>query len=68
MFDHKTGRFEGFTKAYNVHRLVYFERFSSVQAAIAREKQLKGWRRAKKDALVARVNPGWKDLSEEWYQ
>ncbi len=68
MFEHKNSIFEGFTKDYNVHRLVYFERFSNVNTAIAREKQLKGWRRAKKNALVETTNPSWKDMSDGWYE
>ena len=65
VFEHKT---EGFTSQYRAHRLVYFERFGDVHAAIAREKQLKGWRRAKKEALIQAVNPHWKDLSADWYE
>jgi putative endonuclease len=53
----------GFAGKYNVNRLVYFEETSDVEAAIWREKQLKGWRRAKKVALIESVNPGWKDLA-----
>ncbi len=68
LWEHKTGRIAGFTSQYNVHRLVYFERFGDVHAAIAREKQLKGWRRAKKEALIRSVNPEWKDLSEGWFE
>ena len=56
----------GFTKKYNCDQLVYFELYERIDQAIAREKQLKGWRRAKKDALVAKMNPEWKDLSAEW--
>ncbi len=54
-----------FTRKYNVHRLVYYERHASAYDAIAREKQLKGWRREKKDRLVESVNPGWMDLGYE---
>ena len=64
---HKQGRFEGYSKKYNCNRLVWFERFSYVEDAIAREKQLKGWRREKKIALIERTNPAWVDLSREWY-
>ncbi|HYI12246.1 MAG TPA: GIY-YIG nuclease family protein [Thermoanaerobaculia bacterium] len=52
-----------FTAKYNVDRLVYFEEFTQVGDALAREKQLKGWRRAKKIALIESLNPGWADLS-----
>ena len=63
---HKEGRFEGYSKQYNCNRLVWFERHPFVQDAIAREKQLKGWSRAKKIAFIERENPAWVDLSEEW--
>ncbi len=66
MVQHKEGRFEGFSKKYNCNRLVWFERFGLVHEAIAREKQLKGWSRAKKIVLIERVNPTWVDLSAEW--
>ena len=51
-----------FTSQYNVHKLVYFEQTSDVRAALEREKQLKGWRRSKKNALIEKMNPEWKDL------
>jgi len=63
---HKEGRFDGYSKKYNCNRLVWFERHPSILDAIAREKQLKGWSRVKKIALIERVNPAWVDLSEEW--
>jgi putative endonuclease len=67
VFQHKWKEHEGFTARYNCDRLVWFERFQYVQNAIAREKELKGWRRAKKIALIESVNPGWMDLSRDWY-
>jgi putative endonuclease len=64
---HKAGRFEGsFTSKSNIDKLVYFERFTEVTAAIAREKQLKRWSRIKKIRLIVAQNPTWKDLSEDW--
>ena len=63
---HKQKLVEGFTQKYNVTRLVYYEVTSDVHAAIAREKQIKGWRRSKKTELIESVNPTWQDLSEEW--
>ncbi len=66
LFEHQKGLFPGFTHKYNVIRLVYFESFADIRDAIAREKQLKGWRREKKTALINRLNPKWMDLSEEW--
>ena len=66
VWQHKNGTFGGFSADYKTHRLVYFERFSEVTNAIAREKQLKRWRRAKKEWLVGTMNPAWKDLSADW--
>lgn len=66
LYEHKHKITGGFTAKYNIHRLVYFETTPSVEAAIVREKQLKSWSRAKKDALVATLNPDWRDLSEDW--
>jgi putative endonuclease len=57
---------KSFTAQYRAFRLVYFEEFGNVSAAIAREKQIKGWTRAKKNALVASTNPKWRDLMTEW--
>ncbi len=66
-FEHKFHRLEGFTDQYDVERLLYCELFDDVHKAIAREKQLKGWRRSKKIALIESLNPSWLDLSREWY-
>ena len=66
IFQHKIDSIEGFTKKYKVHRLVYYETFDHVQNAIRREKQLKGWRREKKIALIEKTTPRWQDLSENW--
>ena len=60
---HQAGRADGFTARYRITRLVYFEQTSDIKAAITREKQLKGWRRAKKVALIESVNAGWVDLA-----
>jgi putative endonuclease len=54
------------TAKYNINQLVYFERFTSITAAIAREKQLKGWLRIRKLELIISTNPTWRDLSAEW--
>ncbi len=62
VYEHKTGAVEGFTKKYRVHKLVYFESCHDVKDAISREKQLKNWTRAKKNQLVERMNPEWKEL------
>jgi putative endonuclease len=66
LYEHKQELVDGFTKKYHVHKLVYYEQTSDVRAAIAREKELKGWLRAKKNALVETMNPTWRDLSEDW--
>ena len=64
--EHKLGELQGFTQKYRVHRLVFFECFHDARTAIAREKQLKGWRREKKVALIEVANPTWEDLAAEW--
>jgi len=66
VFEHKSQKLEGFARKYNLTYLVYYETTSDVRAAIAREKQIKGWRRAKKVQLVGSVNPAWRDLSDEF--
>jgi putative endonuclease len=66
VFQHKNGVFEGFTKKYKCHRLVYYERYDNVYKAKGRERQLKGWRREKKIALIEKLNPRWQDLAENW--
>jgi putative endonuclease len=65
---HRAGEIAGFTQQYHCTRLVYFEHFRDVRSAIAREKQLKGWRRDKKNALIAKKNPHWNDLSVELFK
>jgi putative endonuclease len=67
VFQHKWREHEGFTERYNCDRLAWFERYQEVGKAIAREKQLKGWRREKKIALIETSNPAWVDLSRHWY-
>ncbi len=66
LYEHQNHLADGFTSKYNVHKLVYFEHTEDVRSAISREKQLKGWRRDKKDALISRTNPDWNDLSKTW--
>jgi putative endonuclease len=63
LYEHKNELVDGFTKKYHIHKLVYFEETADVYAAIAREKQIKGWKREKKNLLVESKNPGWDDLS-----
>ena len=63
---HKRGEIEGFAAKYRCNRLVYYEGFDDVHKAIGREKQLKGWTRAKKIALIESKNPRWEDLAEKW--
>ena len=61
-YEHRNKLLEGFTKRYNLTKLVYFEAAEDIRGAIAREKQLKGWTRAKKERLIATMNPQWNDL------
>ena len=65
VYEHKNEVIDGFTKKYHVHKLVYYETTTEVKAALEREKQLKGWKREKKDSLVTDMNPNWKDLYDE---
>ena len=66
LYEHKNDLVDGFTKKYHVHKLVYFECTNDVYSAIEREKQIKGWIRAKKNGLVEQMNPDWHNLSDEW--
>ena len=66
LYEHRNGLADGFTKKYNVHKLVYFEQTNDVYAAISREKQLKNWSRVKKNTLISHQNPTWRDLSLDW--
>ena len=66
MWQHKHHVFPGFTDRYHIDRLVWLETYSNVHAAITREKQIKGWTRARKMTLVVASNPTWRDLSEDW--
>jgi putative endonuclease len=67
VYEHKNKLVQGFTSKYNIQYLVYYESTSSIHVALEREKQIKGWLRAKKIALINSMNPEWKDLSEEWF-
>ena len=66
VMQHKSGEVEGFTKLYHVDRLVYYEVFRYIDMAIARETELKKWRREKKVKLITSFNPAWADLAEDW--
>ena len=66
LYEHKNHLVPGFTSTYHIDKLVYYEVAGDVRAAIEREKQLKNWRRAKKDALIRKMNPSWQDLSAQW--
>ena len=68
VWQHQHDHVRGFVSSYNVHRLVYYECFQYVGNAIAREKQIKGWLRRKKIALIGPLNPTWEDLSERWFK
>jgi putative endonuclease len=65
VYEHKSGSADGHSKRYHIHRLVYFEVFSSAVEAIQREKNLKHWPRAWKTRLIAKANPTWRDLYDE---
>jgi putative endonuclease len=67
IYEHKNKIIPGFTSKYNVNKLVYFEETSDVNAALEREKQIKGWLRIKKNQLVESKNKEWRDLSEGWF-
>jgi putative endonuclease len=68
VYEHRNKLVRGFAQKYNITKLVHYEITSDVQAAIQREKQIKGWLRKKKIALIEAANPQWKDLSEGWYE
>jgi len=68
VYQHKQKLVPGFTTKYNITQLVYFEATQDVRAAIAREKQIKGWLRTRKIALIEAANPEWKDLSIGWHE
>jgi putative endonuclease len=65
LYEHKNKIIQGFTQKYNLNKLVYFEETNDINAAIQREKEIKKWRREKKDKLVNQLNPNWIDLSEQ---
>ena len=66
LYEHRHHLTDGFTNQYNVNKLVYYESTTDVKAAIAREKQLKGWNGRKKNTLIETMNPEWRDLSQDW--
>ena len=66
LYEHREKLIKGFTNKYNVQKLVYFEISNDIESAILREKQLKKWRREKKNKLVETLNPDWRDLSEDF--
>jgi putative endonuclease len=68
IYEHKHKILKGFTQKYNINKLIYQECFNNINDAIAREKQLKGWRREKKIKLINSLNPNWEDLSQDWFK
>lgn len=68
VWEHKSKTIEGFTKKYNITMLAYYEEFNDILTAIEREKQIKGWSRSKKIALIEAMNPEWNDLSHGWFE
>lgn len=67
IWEHRTGALPGFTRRYGVNRLVYYEAARHPAGAIRREKQIKGWSRVKKIAMIESMNAGWSDLAEGWF-
>ncbi|MFC1502542.1 GIY-YIG nuclease family protein [bacterium] len=67
VYEHKHKLVKGFTQKYNITQLVYYEMIESIESAINREKQIKGWIRKKKIRLIEEENPYWEDLSVGWY-
>ncbi|MBX3046614.1 MAG: GIY-YIG nuclease family protein [Anaerolineales bacterium] len=67
MFEHKHGLLDGFTKSYRVNMLLFYEEHDYIEDAIRREKEIKAWRREKKDKLIASVNPHLEDLASDWF-
>jgi putative endonuclease len=65
IYEHKNKQVKGFTEKYNINKLVYFEETNDIRAALEREKEIKKWRREKKNELVEKMNPEWRDLSIE---
>jgi putative endonuclease len=68
IYQHKHKMVNGFTKKYNVDRLVYYEETTDILAALTREKEINAWRRSKKIDLIKSMNPEWKDLAEDWFE
>jgi len=66
LYEHKNKLVKGFTEKYNIYKLVYYESTSDIESAIGREKEIKKWRREKKNRLVETINADWKDLSAGW--
>ena len=66
IYEHKHKVADGFTKKYNVNKLVYYDSTTDIKSAIAREKQIKGWVRKRKNELVEKMNPKWQDLFDIW--
>ena len=65
--EHENNLIEGFSKQYSCHKLIYYEHYSYIHAAISREKQLKKWSRTKKENLIKIINPYWKDLYDDLF-
>lgn len=68
VWEHKNKAASGFTAKYNLSKLVFYEEFGDIESAIFREKEIKKWRREKKNKIIEAMNPEWEDLSEGWYE
>jgi putative endonuclease len=68
IYEHKNHLVDSYTKKYKISKLVYYDQTNDIYEAITREKQIKGWLRKKKIALIESINPSWQDLSLEWFE
>lgn len=68
IYQHKNGLLRGFSSKYKTTNLLWYEQFGEIESAILREKEIKAWRREKKNNLIDQQNPGWKDLSGGWFE
>jgi putative endonuclease len=68
IYQHRYKLIKGFSSRYNLSRLLFFEKYDDIESAIRREKEIKAWRREKKNTLIQSFNPDWKDLAEGWFE
>jgi putative endonuclease len=68
MYQHKNGSLKGFSSKYKTSKLLWYEQFDEIESAIKREKEIKAWRREKKNKLIIKMNPEWTDLTNGWFE